>query len=150
MPDEVEVTDLRPSKEVKDFHPFKPILDRLLLRRLAAKEDASGFEIPSKFREPEARGEVMTVGDGVTLGGAWHAMTEFVNVGDHVLFGEHTVEKIIIDGEEFDIARLQDIRGVRRLKRPCNHQWVETQKVGSIVFRVCLNCNERGVDESNV
>jgi len=79
MPDEVEVTDLRPSKEVKDFHPFKPILDRLLLRRLAAKEDASGFEIPSKFREPEARGEVMTVGDGVTLGGAWHAMTEFVN-----------------------------------------------------------------------
>jgi co-chaperonin GroES (HSP10) len=114
---EIEVTDLRPSKEVKEYSSFVPILDRILLRRLAEKEDASGFDIPSKYREPEARGEVVAIGDGVTLGGQWHPMSEFVNVGDHVLFGEHTVEKIMLDGEAFDIARLQDIRGVRRLIR---------------------------------
>ena len=116
MPDEVEVADLRPSKEVKEYEPFRPILDRILLSRVESDKDTSGFTIPEKYREPEAKGIVVAIGDGVTLGGAWHPMSEFVNVGDIVMFGAMTVEKIALDGKEFELARLQDIRGVEKLK----------------------------------
>ena len=120
----IPVQDNRPSKEVKEYAEFRPILDRILLSRVESDKDKSGFTIPEKYREPEAKGIVVQIGDGVVLGGVWHPMSEFVNVGDRVMFGAHTVEKLEIDGKEFELARLQDIRGVERLKP---RKWVDNK-----------------------
>jgi co-chaperonin GroES (HSP10) len=138
---EIEVADLRPSKEVKEYHPFRPILDRILLSRVESDKDTSGFTIPDKYREPEAKGTVVAIGDGVTLGGKWHPMSEFVNVGDEVLFGAMTVEKILLDGKEFELARLQDVRGVRRLVRDCAHNWLKVMDG----LAKCKNCGQTEV-----
>lgn len=129
MADEVEVSDLRPSREVKQYQPFTTILDRILLRRIESEKSSDGYAIPDKYREPEAVGEVVCAGDGVVLGGQWFEMTRFLKVGDIVRYGEHTAEKYDVskdpdfpDGDYF-ICRIQDLRGVRRLK---NQQWIDT------------------------
>jgi len=121
----IEVADLRPSRDVQEFEPFTTILDRILIRRIpgAEEEAVSGFNIPKKYREPEAVGTVVCAGDGVVLGNQWFPMDKFLKVGDQVRYGEHSAEKYEVkndpdfpDGEYF-IVRLQDLRGVRRLKR---------------------------------
>lgn len=114
---QIEVADLRPSKEIQEFFEFTPILDRVLLSRVESDKDKSGFTIPDKYREPESKGIVVAIGDGITLGGHWHPMSEFLNVGDEVLFGSYTAEKVELEAKEYEIVRLQDIRGVRRVKR---------------------------------
>jgi co-chaperonin GroES (HSP10) len=145
-PTEVPVSDLRPSREVQEFEDFVPILDRILLSRIESDKDKSGFTIPDKYREPEAKGIVVAIGDGVVLGGVFHPMSKFVNVGDECLFGAHTVEKIEMDGKEFEICRLQDIRGVRRLKKKCDHQW---QPVMAGVAK-CFLCDEMAYELEHV
>lgn len=125
------VEDKRAPRDVPEYEPFAPILDRILLSRVESDKDSSGFTIPDKYREPEAKGIVVAIGDGVVLGGQWRPMSEFVNVGDRVLFGANTVEKIELDGKEFEIARLQDIRGVERMKRP---QFLENSDLGAGVL----------------
>jgi len=124
---EPEVVDLRPSREVQEYEPFKTILDRLLLRRIESVREPSAFAIPDKYREPEAIGTVVCAGDGVVLGNQWFPMERFIKVGDIVRYGEHTAEKYEVskdqdfpDGEYF-IVRLQDLRGVRPLKAKRPH-----------------------------
>lgn len=110
----VSVVDTRPDR-TKTYEPFKPILDRILVRALP-EQDESGFAVPKKYRQQTNRGEVVAVGDGVVLGGEWHPLMEFVNVGDRVMYGEYTSEKFDRDAEELFIIRVQDIRGVERLR----------------------------------
>lgn len=121
--DAPEVVDLRPARQSQEFEPFTPILDRVLLRAKPRNESADGFAIPEKYREPEAWGTVVAIGDGVVLGGEWWPLDRFLNVGDEVRYGEHSAEKYEVLGDpdfpdgDYYIVRIQDLRGVRRVKR---------------------------------
>ena len=108
------VLDLRPDR-TKTYQPFKTILDRILVRRIETPSTVDGFEVAEKFRQHTNRGEVVAVGDWVVLGGQCHKVTEFVNIGDIVLYGEYTAERQSKDDETLWIVRLQDVRGVERL-----------------------------------
>jgi co-chaperonin GroES (HSP10) len=112
------ITDLRPDR-TKQYSAPKPILDRILVRRIN-KADEDGFAIPDKFREKSRLGEVLAVGDCVVLGGQKYPLTDFVNVGDRVIFGEYTAEAY--DHTDPSVAtqfivRVQDCRTIERLVR---------------------------------
>lgn len=112
----VPVTDTRPDR-TKVYQPFKTILDRILVRRLEAAAEADGFVIADKYREKSRRGEVLAIGDWIVLGTQCHKVTDFVNVGDIVTYGEYAAEAF--DHTDPTVAtqfivRLQDVRGVER------------------------------------
>lgn len=110
------------------YAPFRPILDRILLKLVEEEGPNDGFEVPHRFRQHTNKGEVMAVGDCVVLSGHKFPITDFVSVGDHVLFGEYTAEKFASEelskqfgSDELYIVRVQDVRGnARRLSEAEN------------------------------
>lgn len=112
------IEDKRPDRsQIKDYHPFTALLDRILVRRIEPEKLVNGYLIPDKYREMENWGEVVSVGQGVVLGREWRPLTDFVNIGDLVKYGEHTAERFSYkEDDPLFIVRIQDCRGVRRLK----------------------------------
>jgi co-chaperonin GroES (HSP10) len=109
------ITDLRPDRS-KSYSAPKPILDRILVRRLAAPKAEDGFVVPEKFRQQTNRGEVVAVGDTVVLGGLNVTIDTFISVGDIVHYGEYCAEQLKDDPNMF-IVRIQDVRLVEKLQR---------------------------------
>lgn len=107
--------------------PFKPILDRVLLKLVHEKlpEGEQEFRTSERFRQQTNKGEVLAVGDVVVLSMQKFAITDFVNVGDYVLFGQYTAEEFTSDelfqqfklspDDQIYIVRVQDIRGSAQL-----------------------------------
>jgi co-chaperonin GroES (HSP10) len=93
--------------------PFRPILDRVLIRRIEPEAAPDGFSVPEKYRQHDNLGTIIALGDGIVLGNEWKPLTDFVHVGDMVLYGEYCAECFQKDEEIFWIVRLQDIRGVK-------------------------------------
>ena len=91
---------------------FKPLQDRLLVRRIEEKESKQGgIIIPDTAKEKPQQGEVMAVGTGKILDdGSKRALD--VKVGDKVLFGKYAGTDIKIEGEELLILREDDILGI--------------------------------------
>lgn len=122
MPDATSTPAVPP---VPTYEPFKPILDRILIRLVREDGPKDGFEVPEKYRQQTNKGEVLAVGDVVVLSGHKFPVTDFVNVGDHLLFGQYTAEEFTSDdlvarfGEgPFYIIRVQDVRGIARQVGP--------------------------------
>jgi chaperonin GroES len=90
----------------------RPLHDRLLVRRLEAKETAQGgIVIPDTAKEKPQEGEVLAVGNGKVLeNGAVLALD--VKVGDKILFGKYTGSDIKIDGQEVLILREDEVLAV--------------------------------------
>lgn len=112
---QIAIEDTRMSQKqdsAKKYEPFRPILDRLLCRRLEDAE-VGKIGVPDKFRQQTNKFEVLAVGDGVYIGGQFIRMP--VEVGDKILAGEYNAEKFVKDGVELHIIRVQDVRGVERL-----------------------------------
>jgi co-chaperonin GroES (HSP10) len=109
------ITDLRPDR-TKQYSAPKPILDRILVRRLAAPKAEDGFVVPEKFRQQTNRGEVIAIGDCVVLGHERWNVGDFVSVGDIVHYGEYTAEQMKDDPSLY-IVRIQDVRLVEKLNR---------------------------------
>lgn len=113
---------------MQELEPFVPILDRILLKLVRETGPKDGFEVPDKYRQMTGRGEVLAVGDIVVLSMQKFPITDFVNVGDHVLFGQYTAERILSEelakqfctesDDELYIVRIQDVRGAARKKEP--------------------------------
>lgn len=113
-----QVEDSRLSQQIQakaesQYEPFRPILDRVLIRRVE-DEQKSKLGLPEKYRQQTNKGLVLEVGDGVYIGGAVLPMP--VKPGDIVLFGEYNAERFEKDGEELWLVRVQMIRGVERKK----------------------------------
>ncbi|MFO1057564.1 MAG: co-chaperone GroES [Dongiaceae bacterium] len=91
---------------------FRPLQDRVLVRRLAQEEkSAGGIIIPDTAREKPIEGEVVAVGPGLRdEDGMLHPPA--VQVGDHVLFGKWSGTEIRLDGEELVVMKESDIFGV--------------------------------------
>lgn len=88
----------------KQYAPFVPLGDRVLLRRVE-DEKKSKLDLPDKYRQQSNKGEVVAVGELVLS----------LKTGDRVLFGEYSAERFDRDGEELWLVRIQFIRGVERL-----------------------------------
>ncbi|MDG2032466.1 MAG: co-chaperone GroES [Rhodospirillales bacterium] len=91
---------------------FKPLHDRVLLRRVGEEEkSAGGIIIPDSAQEKPSEGVVVAVGSGVRADdGSVRALD--VKAGDQVLFGKFGGTDVKVDGEDLLILRETDILGV--------------------------------------
>jgi chaperonin GroES len=91
---------------------FRPLHDRVLVRRIDADEKtAGGIIIPDTAKEKPQRGEIIAVGAGTrTEDGKLLPLD--VKVGDEVLFGKWSGTEVKIDGEDLLIMKESDILGV--------------------------------------
>ena len=91
---------------------FRPLHDRVVVRRIEADEKtAGGIIIPDTAKEKPQEGEIVAVGPGLRDdSGALVALT--VEAGDRVLFGKWSGTEVRIDGEDLLIMKESDILGV--------------------------------------
>lgn len=117
--DDIEFVDSRVRKEVLEYEEFAPLLDRVLVRRIEAEAvvEGTGFVVPERYRQHTNRGEVVAIGQFVVMGNEVIELREFVQPGDIVLYGEYSAERFLKDDDVLWLVRLQDLRGVSRLKR---------------------------------
>ena len=91
---------------------FRPLHDRVVVRRIEAEEKTSGgIIIPDTAKEKPQEGEVVAVGPGARNDNG--TLVELsVKAGDRILFGKWSGTEIKIDGEELLIMKESDILGV--------------------------------------
>ena len=91
---------------------FRPLHDRVLIRRVEAEEKTSGgIIIPDTAREKPQQGEVVAVGPG-GRDEAGKLIPVDVKAGDRVLFGKWSGTEVKLDGEDLIIMKESDIMGV--------------------------------------
>ena len=91
---------------------FRPLHDRVLVRRVEAEEKtAGGIIIPDSAKEKPAEGEIVAVGTGARAENGTITPMD-VKVGDRVLFGKYAGQTVKVDGEELLVMREEDIMGV--------------------------------------
>ncbi len=91
---------------------FRPLHDRVLVRRVEAEEKtAGGIIIPDSAKEKPAEGEVLAVGEGA-YNEEGDRIKPDVKVGDRVLFGKWSGTEVKIDGEDLIIMKESDILGI--------------------------------------
>jgi chaperonin GroES len=91
---------------------FRPLHDRVLVRRIEAEEKTKGgIIIPDTAKEKPIEGEVLAVGNGTRdEQGKVHALD--VKAGDRILFGKWSGTEVKIDGEDLLVMKESDIMGV--------------------------------------
>jgi chaperonin GroES len=91
---------------------FRPLHDRVLVRRLEGEEKtAGGIIIPDTAKEKPMEGEVVAVGPGArSEDGKLHPLD--VEVGDRILFGKWSGTEVKIEGTEYLILKESDVMGV--------------------------------------
>mgnify|MGYP001243301630 CR=1 FL=1 len=91
---------------------FRPLHDRILVRRIEADEKtAGGIIIPDTAKEKPQEGEVIAVGPGARDDSGKLVELD-VRVGDRILFGKWSGTEVRLDGEELLIMKESDILGV--------------------------------------
>ena len=91
---------------------FRPLHDRVVVRRIEAEEKTSGgIIIPDTAKEKPQQGEVVAVGPGVRHD-AGKLVALDLKAGDRVLFGKWSGTEVKIDGEDLLIMKESDILGV--------------------------------------
>ena len=79
---------------------FRPLHDRVLVRRIEVEEKTpGGIIIPDTAKEKPVEGEVLAVGSGAR-DETGKVVALDVKVGDRVLFGKWAGTDVIIAGEE--------------------------------------------------
>ncbi|HLH97959.1 MAG TPA: co-chaperone GroES [Xanthobacteraceae bacterium] len=91
---------------------FRPLHDRVVVRRIEAEEKtAGGIIIPDTAKEKPQEGEVVAVGAGAR-NERGELVPLDVKAGDRVLFGKWSGSEVKIDGEELLIMKESDLLGV--------------------------------------
>ncbi|MCW8086682.1 co-chaperone GroES [Sabulicella glaciei] len=91
---------------------FRPLHDRVLVRRITAEEKtAGGIIIPDTAKEKPQEGEVIAVGSG-TVNDKGEVRALDVKAGDRILFGKWSGTEVKIDGEELLIMKESDVMGI--------------------------------------
>ena len=95
---------------------FRPLHDRVLVRRLEGEEKtAGGIIIPDTAKEKPMEGEIVAVGSGARdETGKLQPLD--VKAGDRVLFGKWSGTEVKLDGEELLIMKESDIMGIIETK----------------------------------
>ncbi len=91
---------------------FRPLHDRVLVRRIEQQEKtAGGIIIPDTAKEKPQEGEVIAAGAGTkTEDGKLLPLD--VKAGDRILFGKWSGTEVRIDGEDLLIMKESDILGI--------------------------------------
>jgi chaperonin GroES len=91
---------------------FRPLHDRVVVRRIEAEEKTSGgIIIPDTAKEKPQEGEVVAVGPGAR-DDSGQLVELSVKAGDRVLFGKWSGTEVKVDGEDLLIMKESDILGV--------------------------------------
>tara|TARA_B100000029_G_C17427181_1_gene906521 strand:+ start:725 stop:1012 length:288 start_codon:yes stop_codon:yes gene_type:complete len=91
---------------------FKPLHDRVVVRRVENDEKTSGgLIIPDSAQEKPAEGEVVSVGDGAKDESGKRISMD-VKAGDRILFGKWSGTEVKINGEDMLIMKESDILGI--------------------------------------
>jgi chaperonin GroES len=91
---------------------FKPLHDRVLVRRVESDEKtAGGVIIPDSAKEKPQEGVVVAVGAGAKDDDGDRIAMD-VSEGDHILFGKWSGTEVNVDGEELLIMKESDILGI--------------------------------------
>ena len=91
---------------------FRPLHDRVLVRRVTAEEKTrGGIIIPDTAKEKPQEGEVIAVGSG-TLNDKGELRALDVKAGDRILFGKWSGTEVKLNGEELLIMKESDIMGI--------------------------------------
>ena len=91
---------------------FRPLHDRVLVRRIEADEKtAGGIIIPDSAKEKPSEGEIVAVGSGSKAEDGTVTPLD-VSAGDRVLFGKWSGTEVKLDGEDLLIMKESDIMGI--------------------------------------
>jgi chaperonin GroES len=102
----------RADEEAMAKLKFRPLHDRVVVKRIDAEEkSAGGIIIPDTAKEKPSQGEVVAVGPG-GRDEAGKLIAIDIKVGDRVLFGKWSGTEVKLDGDELLIMKESDIMGV--------------------------------------
>jgi chaperonin GroES len=91
---------------------FKPLHDRVLVKRVESEEKTKGgLIIPDSAKEKPAEGEVVATGEGARKDSG-ELIAPAVKAGDRVLFGKWSGTEVTLDGQEYLIMKESDIMGI--------------------------------------
>ncbi|MEK9946473.1 MAG: co-chaperone GroES [Alphaproteobacteria bacterium] len=91
---------------------FRPLHDRVLVRRSAEEErTAGGIIIPDTAKEKPMEGEIVAVGPGAR-NDKGEIIAPEVKAGDRVLFGKYAGTDVTIEGEDLVIIKESDVMGI--------------------------------------
>ena len=91
---------------------FRPLHDRVLVRRVEAQEKtAGGIIIPDTAQEKPQEGEVVAVGTGIRAEDGSITPLD-VKAGDRILFGKWSGTEVKVDNEDLLIMKESDILGI--------------------------------------
>ena len=91
---------------------FRPLHDRVVVRRLESEERTKGgIIIPDTAKEKPQEGEVVAVGPGARDEGGKLVPID-LKAGDRILFGKWSGTEVKLDGEEYLIMKESDIMGI--------------------------------------
>ncbi len=91
---------------------FRPLHDRILIKRIEEKEtEKGGIIIPDTAKEKPQEGEVIAVGNGKKTEEGKVVPLD-VKAGDRILFGKYSGSEIKMDDEEYLILKEEEVLGV--------------------------------------
>lgn len=90
---------------------FRPLHDRVLVRRIEEDSKVGSIIIPDTAKEKPQQGEVISVGPGAR-GDDGKIVALDVKKGDKILFGKWSGNEVKIDGEDLLIMKESDILGI--------------------------------------
>jgi chaperonin GroES len=91
---------------------FRPLHDRVLVRRIEAEEKtAGGIIIPDSAKEKPSEGEVVSVGSGARAENGTITPMD-LKAGDRILFGKWSGTEVKVEGEDLLIMKESDVLGV--------------------------------------
>ena len=91
---------------------FRPLHDRVLVRRIEAEaKTAGGIIIPDSAKEKPQEGEVVAIGSGARADDGKVTPLD-VKAGDKILFGKWSGSEVKLDGEDLLIMKEADILGI--------------------------------------
>lgn len=91
---------------------FRPLHDRVLVRRVKEEEKTKGgIIIPDTVKEKPQEGKIVAVGSG-SRGEDGKVTPLDVKAGDRILFGKWSGTEVKVDGEDLLIMKESDILGV--------------------------------------
>jgi chaperonin GroES len=117
---------------------FRPLHDRVVVRRIDAEEKtAGGIIIPDTAKEKPQQGEVLAVGPG-KRDETGKLVALDVKEGDQILFGKWSGTEVKVDGEDLLIMKEDDIMGVVEGAAQFKTSGSSARKVGAIAAVLAL------------
>jgi chaperonin GroES len=117
---------------------FRPLHDRVLVRRIEAEEKtAGGIIIPDTAKEKPQQGEVLAVGPG-KRDETGKLVPPDVKAGDAILFGKWSGTEVKIDGEDLLIMKEDDIMGVVEGAAKSKTTGSTSRKAGALAASLAL------------